>query len=157
MPIIEFDEFKNFLQLPENRRGAILGIDNGSKNIGIAVSDLTRTISSPVRTVKRRKLQETSSEIFSIFDEKECIAICMGHPLNMDGSKGASSQSAHALARNLVAIRDLPIVMWDERLSTSVVQRQMIAADMSRAKRTIQVDSAAAAYVLQGLLDRLSL
>lgn len=132
-----------------------MGIDNGSKNIGIAVSDLTRTIASPMNSVKKGKLGPTSSEIFKIFDEKECFAIIMGHPLNMDGTSGPSAQAARAFARNLVSIKDVPLIMWDERLSTSAVQRQMIDADVSRSKRADKVDSAAACFVLQGFLDRL--
>ncbi len=155
MPIIELDEFTAFLNAQENKKGALLGIDNGSKNIGLAVSDLTRTIASPIYAVKKKKLPETAGEIFKAFDEKECIAIIMGHPLNMDGSKGPSAQAARAFARNLLTVRDVPLLMWDERLSTSVVQRQMIEADMTRAKRAEQVDSASASYVLQGVLDRI--
>lgn len=153
MPIIEFEQFQEIFA--NNNKGALLGIDNGSKTIGLAVSDITRVIASPYTPVKRKKLKETADAIFKAFDEKECLGIIMGHPLNMDGSRGPSAQSAMGLAKNLVAIRDVPLIMWDERLSTSAVQRQMIEADVSRAKRKEQVDSAAAAFVLQGVLDRL--
>lgn len=154
MPVISYDELFDFLSLPQNKKGALLGIDNGSKNIGIAVSDLTRTIASPMNSVARKKLQETANNIFKIFDEKECIAIIMGHPLNMDGSSGPSAQAARAFARNILTIRDINLVMIDERLSTSAVQKQMIEADMTRKKRAEQVDSAAACFVLQGVLDK---
>lgn len=155
MPVIEFENLLEILNQPQNKKGALLGIDNGSKNIGIAVSDLTRTIASPMNFVKRKKLQETAAAIFKIYDEKECIGIAMGHPLNMDGTSGPSAQAARAFARNLVSIRDIPLIMIDERLSTSAVQKQMIEADMTRKKRAEQVDSAAACFVLQGLLDRM--
>jgi len=154
MPIFSFDEFTLAMQsAPKN--GAILGIDNGEKNIGIAVSDLTRLIASPQAAIKRQKFTDTAAAIFKAFDTKECIAIIIGHPINMDGSSGPSAQAARAFARNLASLRDVPILMADERLSTSAVQRQMIAADVSRKNRALKVDSAAAAYVLQGVLDRL--
>ncbi|KAF0113213.1 MAG: putative holliday junction resolvase [Hyphomonadaceae bacterium] len=151
---MNFDEFSEFLQTaPKN--GALLGIDNGEKNIGIAVSDLTRLIASPQSAVKRGKFGETAAAVFKIFDAKECIAVVVGYPINMDGTSGPSAQAARAFARNLAALRDVPILMADERLSTSAVQRQMIDADVSRKNRAIKVDSAAAAFVLQGVLDRL--
>ncbi len=155
MPFFDLNQLSQFLNAPENKKGALLGIDNGEKNIGLAVSDLTRTIASPFKTVKKRKFTETATEIFAGFDEKECIAIIMGHPLNLDGSSGPSAQAARAFARNLLNIRDIPIMLYDERLSTSAVQKQMIEADISRKKRALMVDSAAASFVLQGVLDSL--
>lgn len=154
MPQLNFDDFKDFLNQANNKRGALLGIDYGEKNIGIAVSDLTRTIASPMNFVARKKFGETAAAIFKTFDDKECIAIIMGHPLNMDGTSGPSAQAARAMARNLLQIRDVPLLLVDERLSTTAVQKQMIEADMTRKKRAEQVDSAAAAFVLQGLLDK---
>lgn len=154
MPILNFDDFATFMgSAPKN--GAILGIDNGEKNIGIAVSDLTRLIASPQPAVKKQKFTETAASIFKIFDAKECIAIVIGNPINLNGTSGPSAQAARAFARNLAALRDVPIMMADERLSTSAVQRQMIDADVSRKNRAQKVDSAAAAFVLQGVLDRL--
>lgn len=155
MPLFDFEQLSQFLNAEENKKGALLCIDNGEKNIGLAVSDLTRTIASPFKTVKKRKFGETATEIYASFDEKECIAIIMGHPLNLDGSSGPSAQAARAFARNLLNIRDIPIMLYDERLSTSAVQKQMIDADISRKKRAEKVDSAAAAFVLQGVLDKL--
>lgn len=156
MPQLNFEQFLEFLSNAANKRGALLGIDYGEKNIGIAVSDLTRTIASPMNYVSRKKFGETAAAIFKTYDEKECIAIVMGHPINMDGSSGPSAQAARAMARNLLQIRDLPLLLVDERLSTTAVQKQMIEADMTRKKRAEQVDSAAAAFVLQGVLDRLN-
>ena len=151
MPILDYQAFAEALP----KQGALIGIDPGSVTIGVAASDATRTIASPANGVKRAKMAQDGTAIFAIFDNREACALVVGHPLNMDGSKGPSSQSARAFARNLLAIRDVPLLMWDERLSTAAVLRQMISADMSRAKRAATVDAAAASYMLQGLLDRL--
>lgn len=151
MPILNYEAFAQCLP----KRGALIGIDPGSKTIGVAVSDPTRTIASPVSGVKRTKMIQDGAQIFAILTDRLGCALVIGHPLNMNGTKGPSSQSAHALARNLLAIRDVPVLMWDERLSTAAVLRQMISADMSRNKRAAVVDAAAASYMLQGLLDRL--
>jgi putative holliday junction resolvase len=151
MPILDYDAFAAILP----KRGALIGIDPGSVTIGVAASDATRTIASPASGVKRVKMAIDGAAIFAIYKDREACGLVVGHPLNMDGSKGPSSQAARAFARNLVAIEDVPLLMWDERLSTAAVLRQMITADMSRAKRAATVDAAAASYMLQGLLDRL--
>lgn len=151
MPILDYDAFA--AALPARR--ALIGIDPGSVTIGVAVSDLTRTIASPSTGVKRVKMALDGAAIFAIYKDREACGFVVGHPLNMNGTKGPSSQAARAFARNLLAIEDVPLLMWDERLSTAAVQRQMITADMSRAKRAASVDAAAASYMLQGLLDRL--
>ncbi len=151
MPILDYQEFAQALPL----RGALIGIDPGSVTIGVAASDATRTIASPAGGVKRAKMAQDGAAIFAIYNNRQACGLVVGHPLNMDGSKGPSSQSARAFARNLLSIHDVPLLMWDERLSTAAVLRQMISADMTRAKRAAIVDAAAASYVLQGLLDRL--
>jgi putative holliday junction resolvase len=151
MPILDYEAFA--AALPP--RGALIGIDPGSVTIGVAASDATRTIASPAKGIKRLKMAQDGAAIFAIFKDREACALVVGHPINMDGSKGPSSQSARAFARNLLSIQDVPLLMWDERLSTAAVLRQMISADMSRAKRAATVDAAAASYMLQGLLDRL--
>jgi putative holliday junction resolvase len=151
MSILDYDAFK--AQLPAI--GALLGLDPGTKTIGVAAADRTRMIASPAAGIKRTKMAADGAAIFAIYDDRQACGLVIGHPLNMDGSHGPSAQAARALARNLLAIRDVPILMWDERLSTAAVQRQMIAADMSRAKRAAIVDAAAASFTLQGLLDRL--
>jgi putative holliday junction resolvase len=151
MPILDYDAFAALLP----KRGALIGIDPGSVTIGVAASDGTRTIASPATGVKRAKMAQDGAAIFAIFKDRDACGLVVGHPLNMDGSKGPSSQSARAFARNLLAIQDVPLLMWDERLSTAAVLRQMISADMTRAKRAATVDAAAASYMLQGLLDRL--
>jgi putative holliday junction resolvase len=151
MPLLTLSEF--VAALPP--RGALIGLDPGSKTVGVAASDLTRMIASPLQGIIRVKMAGDAAAVFAAFDSREAQGLVIGHPLNMDGSKGPSAQAARAFARNLIAVRDVPVLMWDERLSTAAVQRQMIDADMTRAKRAQAVDSAAAAYMLQGLLDRL--
>jgi putative holliday junction resolvase len=136
-------------------RGALIGLDPGTKTVGVATSDQTRMIASPLPGVRRIKMAQDAAAVFAAFDGREATGLVVGHPLNMDGTQGPSAQAARAFARNLLAARDVPLLMWDERLSTAAVTRQMIEADMSRAKRALAVDSAAAAYMLQGLLDRL--
>jgi putative holliday junction resolvase len=151
MPILAYEAFA--ASLP--RRGALIGLDPGSVTIGVAASDSTRTIASPASGIKKVKMKADATAIFSIYNNREACGLVVGHPLNMDGSLGPSSQAARAFARNLLGVNDVPLLMWDERLSTAAVLRQMISADMSRAKRAATVDAAAASYMLQGLLDRL--
>jgi putative holliday junction resolvase len=151
MPILEYEAFAAGLP----KRGALIGLDPGSVTIGVAASDTTRTIASPASGIKKVKMSTDVAAIFAIYKDREACGLVIGHPLNMDGSKGPSSQAARAFARNIIGIEDVPLLMWDERLSTAAVLRQMISADMSRAKRAATVDAAAASYMLQGLLDRL--
>jgi putative holliday junction resolvase len=135
--------------------GALIGLDPGSKTIGVAVSDPTRLIASPLEGIRRVKLAEDAARIFAIADGRAVVGLVIGLPLNMDGSEGPSAQSARAFARNLNRIRDIPTLLWDERLSTAAVTRAMIAEDVSRARRAAVVDQMAAGWVLQGVLDRL--
>jgi len=135
--------------------GPLLGIDPGSKTFGIAVSDDTRLIASPVETIKRKKFTADANKIFDTYDNKNCVAIVIGYPVNMDGTEGPRTQSVKDFATNLLGIRNVPILFWDERLSTAAVTRTLLEADMSRAKRAESVDKLAATYLLQGLLDRL--
>ena len=148
MSIIPLDELQKLT-------GPILGIDPGSKTFGIAVSDLTRLIASPIETIKRKKFTPDAARIFALYDERQCAAIVVGYPVNMDGSEGPRTQSVKDFATNLLALRDIPILFWDERLSTAAVTRTLLEADASRAKRAENVDKLAAAYLLQGLLYRL--
>ena len=136
-------------------QGALLGIDPGTKTFGLAVSDPTRLIASPITTIKRKKFTPDAAQIFEFYDERACTGMVVGLPLNMDGSAGPRVQSVKDFTANLLALRDIPIFMWDERLSTAAVTRTMIAADRSRAQRADAVDKLAAAYILQGVLDRL--
>lgn len=134
-------------------RGAILGIDPGEKRIGVAISDLTRLIASALDTVARTKFAADAEALFRLYDARQCAGLVIGLPLNMDGSTGPSAQAARAFARNLLAKRDAPLLLWDERLSTAAVTRTLIEGDASRRRRGEVVDKMAAAYMLQGALD----
>lgn len=137
-------------------RGArLLGIDLGTKTIGLALSDPGRMIASPMQTLKRGKFSRDAAELARIIDEQGVGGFVVGLPLNMDGSEGPRCQSARAFARNLARHFSLPVALWDERLSTAAVTRTLITADASRARRADLVDKMAAAYILQGALDRL--
>ena len=136
-------------------KGALLGIDPGTKTFGLAVSDTTRLIATPVETIRRKKFTPDAAKIFALYDERQCSAMVIGYPVNMDGSEGPRSQSVKDFCHNLMNIRDIPILLWDERLSTAAVTRTLLEADTSRAKRAENVDKLAASYILQGVLDRL--
>jgi len=133
--------------------GAILGIDPGEKRIGVAVSDTTRLIASSIETIARTKFAADADAILKLFDARKCVGLVIGLPLNMDGSSGPAAQSARAFARNFLAVREAPLLLWDERLSTSAVTRTLIEADTTRKRRGEVVDKMAAAYMLQGALD----
>ena len=136
--------------------GALLGIDLGSKTIGIAISDSGRRIASPLQGLARAKtFAKTAAALLGLIGAEKPAAVVMGLPLNMDGSDGPAAQSARAFARNLSALTPTPIVLWDERLSTAAVTRTLLEADTSRRRRAEVVDKMAAAYILQGALDRL--
>jgi putative Holliday junction resolvase len=139
--------------LPE--AGRLMGLDLGSKTIGVAVSDTRQTVATPVETIKRTKFTADAERLLALIAEHEVTGIVLGLPRNMDGSEGPRAQSARAFARNLAQKADLPIGFWDERLSTSAVTRTMLVADLSRARRAELVDKLAAAYILQGALDSL--
>lgn len=149
-----FESFEDFANaLPTH--GRILGLDLGSKTIGIALSDTLRGIASPHSLIKRSKFKADARALLTICVEQEVCAIVLGLPINMDGSKGPRVQSTQAFARNVAPFTDMPIGFWDERLSTAAVERTLIEADRSRARRRDLVDKMAAAYILQGALDRL--
>lgn len=147
----------SFITLEQLRQsgGPLLGIDPGTKTFGLAVSDSTRMIATAVDTIRRKKFTPDAAKIFALYDDRNCAAIILGYPLNMDGSEGPRCQSVKDFATNLCSLRDIPIMLWDERLSTAAVSRVMLEADMSRAKRAQNVDKLAASYILQGVLDRL--
>lgn len=151
MPLLAIHDFA--ATLPAS--GALLGLDPGSKRIGVAVSDPTRLIASPLDTVARTRFAADAGKIFALFDGRACIALVIGLPRNMDGSEGPAAQSARAFANNLLKVRDLPLLLWDERLSTAAVTRTLIEADSTRKRRGEVVDKLAAAYALQGVLDAL--
>ena len=140
--------------LPE--RGALIGLDLGTKTIGVAVSDPDRRIAAPVETIARQRFRLDAQRILDLAAERRAVGIVLGLPINMDGSEGARAQSTRAFARNLAQLTAMPIALWDERLSTAAVERALIAADASRARRKAVIDAHAASYILQGALDRLS-
>jgi putative Holliday junction resolvase len=134
----------------------LMGLDLGEKTIGVAVSDVTRAIASPLALIRRSKFTLEAQELFALMASRGATGIVIGLPVNMDGTEGPRCQSCRAFARNLLRLRDLPIAFWDERMSTMAINRMLIdEADMTRAKRAEVVDRAAAAYILQGALDRL--
>ena len=141
------------VSLPRHTRLAAL--DLGEKTIGIAVGDPDHKVASPVTTIRRTKFTKDAIELLRILDDRQVGGLVIGLPLNMDGSEGPRCQSVRQFATNLTPIRDLPIVFWDERLSTMAVTRDMIGMDMTRAKRAKVVDQSAAAFILQGALDSL--
>jgi putative pre-16S rRNA nuclease len=140
--------------LPE--RGALIGLDLGSKTIGVAASDPDRRIAAPVETISRQRFALDARRILELAAERRATGFVLGLPINMDGSEGPRAQSTRAFARNLARLTELPIGLWDERLSTAAVERALIAADANRAARKSVIDQHAAAYILQGALDRLS-
>lgn len=136
--------------------GGLIGLDPGTKTIGVAVSDATRFIATPLETVAKKTFTQDSARLLDIIAARSLGAIVIGLPLNMDGTAGPRVQATRAFARNLARVTALPIGYWDERLSTAAVERMMIAQDASRQKRAAVIDSMAAAYILQGMLDWLS-
>lgn len=134
----------------------LLGIDLGTRTIGLALSDVNRNIASPLVTLKRGKFQADADRLLALCAEHGAGGILIGLPVNMDGTEGPRAQSTRAFARNLAARTELPICFWDERLSTAAVTRTLLEADASRARRAALVDKLAAAYILQGALDRLA-
>ena len=137
-------------------RGALLGLDLGSKTIGVAASDPDRKLAAGVTTVARTNFTADARRLLALATERSAVGFVLGLPINMDGSEGPRAQSTRAFARNLAKLTDLPIALWDERLSTAAVERELIAADVSRRKRAAVIDQHAAAYILQGALDRLA-
>jgi putative holliday junction resolvase len=138
-------------------RGALIGLDLGTKTIGVAASDPDRVLAAGVETIARKAFQADAARLLSLAAERHAVGLVLGLPLNMDGSEGPRAQSTRAFARNLARLTELPIAFWDERLSTAAVERDLLAADVSRAKRAAVIDQHAAAFILQGALDFLRL
>jgi putative Holliday junction resolvase len=135
---------------------ALFGLDLGEKTIGIAVSDTSGAIATPLTTLARTKFTADAAKLFALMAERGAVALVIGLPLNMDGSEGVRCQSTRAFASNLLRLKAIPIAFWDERLSTAAVHRSLIEeGDVSRSRRARIVDRAAAAWILQGALDRL--
>ena len=152
MPIIDINDLKETLT-PGTR---LLGLDLGTKTIGLAISDSAFMVASPLETIKRKKFTQDAETLFALVDDKNIGGLVLGLPINMDGTEGPRCQSTRQFARNLLSLRDMPITFWDERLSTAAVERAMIDADTSRTKRAKVVDQLAASYILQGALDLIS-
>ena len=136
-------------------RGSLLGLDLGSKTIGVAASDPDRRLAAAVETVARTNFTADARRLLALAVERSAVGFVLGLPVNMNGSEGPRAQSTRAFARNFAKVTDLPIALWDERLSTAAVERELIAADVSRRKRAAVIDQHAAAFILQGALDRL--
>src|ERR1700755_1725813 len=137
-------------------RGPLVGLDLGTKTIGVAVSDPDRRLATGVETIQRKAFKADAARLLAIATERNVVGFVLGLPLNMDGSEGPRVQSTRAFARNFSKLTELPIALWDERLSTAAVERDLIAADVSRAKRDAIIDQHAAAYILQGAIDRIA-
>jgi putative Holliday junction resolvase len=137
-------------------RGALIGLDLGSKTIGVAVSDPDRRLATGIETIARTRFTADAARLLHLAAERSVVGFVLGLPVNMDGSEGAAAQAVRAFARNFAARTERPIALWDERLSTAAVERDLIAADVSRKKRAAVVDQHAAAFILQGALDRLA-
>jgi putative pre-16S rRNA nuclease len=150
-PIVVIEDLPKLLE----REARLLGLDVGTKTVGMALSDVTRSIATPYDTIRRTKFMEDAKLIRKAIDAHEVGALVIGLPINLDGSEGRRAQSTRAFARNLANHVDLPMVFWDERLSTAAVERHLIEADASRKRRAEVIDRMAAAYILQGALDRL--
>lgn len=140
--------------LPQGR--AIAGLDLGDKTIGVALSDLRRSVATPVEVIRREKFSLDAARLLALLTERGASGIILGLPLNMDGSEGPRVQSTRAFARNLEKLTDLPITFWDERLSTVAAERALLEADTSRKGRKEVIDKVAASYILQGALDRMA-
>jgi putative Holliday junction resolvase len=139
--------------IPPDKR--LMGLDLGTKTIGVATSDRTRSIATPIETIARKKFTADAERIIAIAAAQNIGLIILGFPVNMDGTEGPRCQSTRAFARNFARLSQIPIVLWDERLSTAAVERMLIEADASRAKRDAVIDKLAAAWILQAALDSL--
>jgi putative Holliday junction resolvase len=148
LPLVELPR-----QIPA--RGALIGLDLGTKTIGVAASDPDRRLAAGVETIARKTFSTDAARLLALAAERKAAAFVLGLPINMDGSEGPRAQSTRAFARNLAKLTELPIALWDERLSTAAVERELIAADASRARRAKVIDQHAAVFILQGALDRL--
>ena len=152
MPVVDLTELPALLPA----HAPIVGLDLGEKTIGVAVSDATRTVASPLELIRRTKFTDDAERLFALMAGRGAAGIVIGLPINMDGTEGPRSQSSRAFGRNLIRVRDLPIAYWDERMSSMAVNRVLIdEADVTRARRADVVDKMAAAWILQGALERL--
>ena len=153
MPILPIEDLP--AALPP--RTPLVGVDVGEKTIGVAVSDFHLLIASPLELIRKVKFTQDAQRLFQLMQNRGAEGLVVGLPMNMDGTEGPRCQSARAFARNLLRLKDIPIAFWDERLSTAAVQRMLTdEADLPRGRRAELVDKAAAAWILQGALDRMA-
>jgi len=150
-----FDDVEGFAAALQPM-SALMGLDLGTKTIGVAVSDTFRSVSTPLETVRRKKFGVDAARLIELIAERNIAGVVLGLPFNMDGSEGPRCQFTRAFARNLARLIDVPITFWDERLSTVAAERALLEADTSRKRRSEVIDHVAAGYILQGLLDRLA-
>jgi putative pre-16S rRNA nuclease len=134
----------------------LAGLDLGTKTIGIALSDPRFRIATPLTTIRRAKFQADAHALLELCAAEKVGGLILGLPINMNGTEGPRAQATRAFLRNLAPLTDLPVALWDERLSTAAAERAMLEADLSRKKRAEKIDAAAAAFILQGALDRLA-
>jgi len=150
LPVVTIED------LPALLEGATLaGLDLGTKTIGIAVSDRSLAFAHPRPVIRRRKFGDDAAALLAAFAKDGVRAAVIGLPINMDGTEGPRAQASRAFVRNMARLSDLPFVFWDERLSTVAAERALLEMDVSRRRREERIDSAAAAFILQGVLDRL--
>jgi putative Holliday junction resolvase len=133
----------------------LIGIDAGTKTLGLALSDVTRTIASPLTVLKRTKFKDDAAALLRLAAEHKIAGFVLGLPTNLDGTAGPRVQATRAFAKNMNALTELPILLWDERLSTAAAERTLLEADASRKRRAEVIDKMAAAIILQGALDRM--
>lgn len=152
MPLLTIADLKPALP----RHARVMGLDLGTKTIGLALSDIRLTIATPFDTIRRTKFTKDVEQLFALMDKHEVGGLVLGLPVEMDGTEGSRCQSTRAFVRNLLGLRDVPLALWDERLSTAAVTRTLLEADASRARRAEVVDKMAAGYILQGALDAMA-
>ena len=151
MPLCNPGELRPLL--PAGAR--LMGLDVGTKTVGLALSDTRLTIATPLATIRRGRLKDDMASLETLIAQHTVAGLVVGLPLRLDGGEGPRTQSVRQFAKNVLAARDFPLAFWDERMSTAAVERQLIAADLSRKRRSEIIDKVAAAYILQGLLDRI--
>ena len=151
-PVVTLTEAAGYLPA----RGVLIGLDLGTHTIGVAACDADRRLAVGVETIRRTRFKDDAARLLALARERAAVGFVLGLPINMDGSEGRRAQSTRAFARNLAQLTDCPIALWDERLSTVAVERELIAANLSRRKRAAVIDQHAASYILQGALDRLA-
>ncbi len=152
MTVLLIEQLSTYLE----KDSPLAGLDLGTKTIGLAVSDIGRRFASPRPVIKRKKFGPDADALLAFAAKERIAAFVIGLPVNMDGSSGPRVQATRAFVRNMEAKTDIPFIYWDERLSTVAAERALLEMDVSRAKRAERIDSAAASFILQGALDRLS-